>query len=323
MLRDFDEFYETSLIVLNQLLETNQLSDNQYWNAMRALPLIEKHPSQLKTEEELTFLFVFGTISDLHPEYSHIEKILSSFGIDDSEIYLIVRNAMNIKPQIQSFFNDLDRQEKYKAKKRRIRSASKTIEAILDKIHNEELKKDIEVEVDLFIYQFSEINLKPTKKYFIVFLEKLARKYSSPITKDYLCSTFNVKPSGWMKMQKKMEEHGIEVVIETNPKRFVLHANKILGNMCDLGILSESQLLSANQLLEDIPERYPGIMNSSKNQSILIAFMSICVSSKMELVDITDMFINLDIDTARVMEEDKENRRKEYYQMFYQALQRE
>ena len=96
MLREIDEVYQVSLDVLSKLLGNNQLTEKQYWNAIRALPLIAKHPSELSTEEELTLLFTFGSVRDLHPDYMSVGRILKIFGLKAGELFLIVRNAMNI-----------------------------------------------------------------------------------------------------------------------------------------------------------------------------------------------------------------------------------
>lgn len=96
MLREIDEVYQVSLDVLSKLLGNNQLTEKQYWNAIRALPLIAKHPSGISTQEELTLLFTFGSVWELNPEYRDVRIILKIFGKKQGELFLIVRNAMNI-----------------------------------------------------------------------------------------------------------------------------------------------------------------------------------------------------------------------------------
>ena len=95
MLREVTKFYQTSLAVLFQLLEVNQLTGSQYWKAINTLPLIEYHPSKISTKEDLTFLFIYGSVSGIHPEYAKVDRILNSFGIEHIELFLKVRNAMN------------------------------------------------------------------------------------------------------------------------------------------------------------------------------------------------------------------------------------
>lgn len=321
MLSDYGKFYKTALDVLNRLLETNQLSENQYWNAIRTLPLIEKHRSQLKLDEELTFLFVFATIPKSHPTYVHLEKIPKTFGVADSEIYLTVRDAMNIKTQSLFSFKYLERQSMVMSvKTRRTRSVAMTIDMVLDRIHNDALIKSIEGEIDVFIDQFSQINLKPTKNYFLVYLEKLVRKYDPSITKNYLCEIFDVDPTGWMKMQRKLIDNGILVKSTTNSLRYITPAKEILGTMYDYNILSDNQLRYANQLLEEIPDNYPRVLRDIRG--VLTAFMAIKQSSDKDILDIAEMFTEFDAKSGNgtLNYEEREFKRREYYEMFHRTI---
>ena len=179
---------------------------------------------------------------------------------------------------------------------------------------NDNFSDMISNDIVKFINKVGNIHKFSLKRYVVVYLDYLAKKYGVPITKSYLCDTYDVNSKGWMKRLGDLKKAGLieEINVQQN---FIEPARKIIEEMRKTRLIGLIQYQLATRSIEHIFEDYPQIKGS--NPHILIAFASIYTTNIMSISDVARLFYNLDLKM------DREGREKVwYYQTFRRLISR-
>lgn len=196
------------------------------------------------------------------------------------------------------------------------RQTIKRVDSLVGMLGNEILTEKISDDIVKFINKMGKLHKYSLKRYVVVYLDHLAKKYGVPITKNYLCHTYDVNSKGWMKRLGDLRRAGLIADFDTL-QNFVGPAMKIIEEMSETRVIGLIQYQLANRCIEQLFIDYPLLKGG--NPHLLIAFAAIYTTNKKSLNDVAYMFYDLDLKLGR---EKSERDKTWYYQTFRRVTAR-
>lgn len=196
-----------------------------------------------------------------------------------------------------------------------------TIERVdgwVDMLGIDNLTGQISDDIVRFIRKMGTQNIhkQSLKRYVVIYLDYLAKKYGVPLTKNYLCSTYEVNSKGWMKRLGDLRKAGL--IEEINVlENFIGPAGEIIVEMKEARIIGLIQYQLATRCIDQLFIDYPNLKGG--NPHLLIAFAALYTTNKMPLNEVAYLFYDLDVKLDR---EKNEMDKTWYYQTFRRLTKR-
>lgn len=188
------------------------------------------------------------------------------------------------------------------------------VDDLVDMLGNDSLAELISDDIVKFINKVGNIHKLSLKRYVVVYLDYLAKKYGVPISKSYLCNTYDVNSKGWMKKLSDLKKAGL--IEEINVfKNFIASARKVIDELNQTKLIGLIQYQLAIRCIDQLFVDYPLLKGG--NPHLLIAFAAIYTTNKMSINEVAVLFFDLGIKLNR------DSRNKVwYYQTFGRVVAR-
>ncbi|MCE7736668.1 MAG: hypothetical protein GPJ54_17430 [Candidatus Heimdallarchaeota archaeon] len=291
--RPIELYLPSARKILLEMYESHFLSREQFdviASVINSMP--GKFPEAVKSADKeriIVFLAIFTTLS-----VETIEEI--------SELFWEFERQNGIKKHRSYYYSNFKQAIDREGKKRKLSvdTSSKNIDGelptgkrvnlVLEKISDERLKTIIQSDIRNFIIRISGLNLERLELYFLVFIEFMARKHGSQISKEKLLSSFSLSSEGWEDRQHILNDLGL--LVERSDFRFDM-AKRILFHMREFEIISDRRYERAIFTTDNIPDNLKSSIPNYDNE-IVLAFYSIHLTGDEANVEISDMFTRMD-----------------------------
>ncbi|MCE7733234.1 MAG: hypothetical protein GPJ54_00045 [Candidatus Heimdallarchaeota archaeon] len=240
-----------------------------------------------------------------------IENILGTVKAKQHELYFSLRNAMNMQSDLGYFFRHFEKDPVI------IRNAWAVVSeymAGLSSDENFEIMRDVEQFIRRTVG--GNLPLRRIEVFFAAYLERMAKKYSIPITRTYLRREFNIGKEEWSSIQKNLKD--LSLLPKNNHHFLVNKSREIMTEMLEYDLISRLAYNSSS-MLDDIPHKYTNLV-SGDNREIKIAFIALFSCCSLDIADLVNLFTELDIKRGLVSKWD--NREKRYHTMFHKLFRK-
>ncbi|MCE7733548.1 MAG: hypothetical protein GPJ54_01635 [Candidatus Heimdallarchaeota archaeon] len=184
------------------------------------------------------------------------------------------------------------------------------VDNLVEMLGKDSLTEQISDDMVKFIFKMGDMHKFSLKRYVVVYLNYLAKKYGVPITKSYLCHVYDVNSKGWMKKLGDLRRVGLIEEINIQ-ETFLVPAIKLIDEMSETKLIGLIQYQLATRCISNLFVDYPHLKGS--NPHILFAFAAIYTTNKMSINEVAMLFFNLDLKL------DRDGRSKVWY---YQTFRR-